>query len=315
MLPCLTGEILCGIGRKYFEEVNRERDRIAREKDELQRMMQDFEKHKLMGARKTDVDSLVAMGFAKDMAERAVTDSQDLEGAVALCVEMSQPPAKKLPAVPVAGDYAAAAAAAAATRTPAAAASGTMQNRKVRMNKEVKDCKRMEGGGYYVYAQPVGEGEQALKLWDAVVVGPPDTPYENRAFELKIELPDDFPMDSPKVSFVTKIFHPNVWCRPDERYGKICLDVIDDKWSPAFSLQKVLLCVQQLLGDPNADAAIDPFVAEMCKSDPAKFKSMATEWSRKYAVPAAPLRSLLEMEFGVARSASALRQTDMNVDR
>lgn len=72
--------------RKYFEEVNRERDRIAREKDELQRMMQDFEKHKLMGARKTDVDSLVAMGFAKDMAERAVTDSQDLEGAVALCV-------------------------------------------------------------------------------------------------------------------------------------------------------------------------------------------------------------------------------------
>jgi len=166
-----------------------------------------------------------------------------------------------------------------------------------------------------VYAQPVGEGVQALKLWDAVVVGPPDTPYENRAFELKIELSDDFPMDSPTVLFVTQIFHPNVWCRPDERYGKICLDVIDDKWSPAFSLQKVLLCVQQLLGDPNADAAIDPFVAEMCKSDPSKFKSMATEWSRKYAVPAAPLRSLLEMEFGVARSAAALRQTDMNADR
>src|SRR6056300_459123 len=101
MLPCLTGEILRGIRRKYFEEVNMERDRIAREKDELQRMIQEFERHKLMGARKTDVDSLVSMGFAKDMAERAVTDSQDLEGAVALCVEMSQPPAKKLPAVSV----------------------------------------------------------------------------------------------------------------------------------------------------------------------------------------------------------------------
>lgn len=87
------------------------------------------------------------------------------------------------------------------------------------------------------------------------------------------------------------------------------------RWSPAFSLQKVLLCVQQLLGEPNADAALDPFVADKCKTAPHDFKQLAQEWTKKYALPAASLRSLLEMEFGVARSASALRKMDLSVDR
>lgn len=226
--------------RLYFERVNQERERIQKEKEELAKMMNDFDRKK-KGARSDDISALVAMGFPRDRAERAVADSQDLEGAVALCVDHSSPPAKQLPAIPQrvaegvqglppfinsggGGSSGSGAAAAGAT-----ASSGTMLNRKVRMQKEVNDCKRMEPGCCYVYAQPIGEGENMLAMWDAVVVGPPDSPYEGGAFELKIQLPVNFPMDSPTITFVTKIFHPNVWCRPDERYGKICLDVIDDK--------------------------------------------------------------------------------------
>jgi hypothetical protein len=36
-----------------------------------------------------------------------------------------------------------------------------------------------------------------------------------------------------------QVFHPNVWANEDSRFGKVCLDVLDDKWSPALRLQKV----------------------------------------------------------------------------
>ena len=55
------------------------------------------------------------------------------------------------------------------------------------------------------------------------------------------------------VKFVTKVFHPNVWARPDAKFGQICLDILDDKWSPALRVQKVLLTIAALLQEPNTD--------------------------------------------------------------
>jgi ubiquitin-protein ligase len=62
---------------------------------------------------------------------------------------------------------------------------------------------------------------------------------------------------------VTKVFHPNVWARLDEDFGKICLDTLDKQWSPAYNISKALLCVQQLLESPNPDDALDTQVSEI----------------------------------------------------
>jgi len=55
------------------------------------------------------------------------------------------------------------------------------------------------------------------------------------------------------VKFVNKVFHPNVWARPDAKFGQISLDILDDKWSPALRVQKVLLTIAALLQEPNTD--------------------------------------------------------------
>ena len=58
----------------------------------------------------------------------------------------------------------------------------------------------------------------------------------------------EYPMAAPKVRFLTKIYHPNI-----DNLGRICLDILKDKWSPALQIRTVLLSIQALLSAPNPD--------------------------------------------------------------
>jgi len=77
-------------------------------------------------------------------------------------------------------------------------------------------------------------------------------------------LPEDYPMTAPKVVFNTKIYHPNI-----DNLGRICLDILKDKWSPALQIRSVLLSIQALLSSPNPDDPLNNEAAENWKTNEA----------------------------------------------
>lgn len=121
--------------------------------------------------------------------------------------------------------------------------------------------------------------EDNLRYFSVLISGPTESPYERGVFRLELFLPADYPMAPPKVRFLTKIYHPNV-----DKLGRICLDVLKDKWSPALQIRTVLISIQALLSSPEPDDPLDATVAEHWKADEAGAKRQAAEWTRLYAM-------------------------------
>jgi len=88
-------------------------------------------------------------------------------------------------------------------------------------------------------------------------------------------------MAAPKVRFLTKIYHPNI-----DKLGRICLDILKDKWSPALQIRTVLLSIQALLSAPNPDDPLSENVAKHWKTNEAEAVETAKEWTRLYGTGA-----------------------------
>jgi len=85
-----------------------------------------------------------------------------------------------------------------------------------------------------------------IMLWQAVIFGPDDTPWEGGTFKLVLEFTEDYPNKAPSVRFLTKMFHPNIY-----NDGQICLDILQNQWSPIYDISAILTSIQSLLCDPN----------------------------------------------------------------
>lgn len=85
-----------------------------------------------------------------------------------------------------------------------------------------------------------------LLAWTATITGPAETPYANLILKLSFVFPNTYPYAPPTVLFKTPIYHPNV-----DFSGRICLDILKDKWSAVYNVSTVLLSLQSLLGEPN----------------------------------------------------------------
>ena len=86
-----------------------------------------------------------------------------------------------------------------------------------------------------ISASPVDDN---IYTWQAVIIGPSETPYHGGIFKLSIVFPLSYPMKPPKLRFLNKVFHPNI-----SMDGNICLDILKENWSPLQSIRTVLLSI------------------------------------------------------------------------
>ena len=123
-----------------------------------------------------------------------------------------------------------------------------------------------------------GSVDDNIFKWQATIMGPTETPYEGGVFFLDIHFPADYPFKPPKVVFKTKIYHCNITST-----GIICLDILKDKWSPALTVNKVLLSICSLLSDCNPDDPLVPEIANLYKDRRSEHDANARQWTIQYA--------------------------------
>jgi len=110
--------------------------------------------------------------------------------------------------------------------------------------------------------------------------GPSETPYEGGIWKVHVTLPNEYPYKSPSIGFLNRIFHPNI----DERSGSVCLDVINQTWSPMFDLVNIFESfLPQLLRYPNAADPLNGEAAALLMESEEKYNLRVRDAVAKYA--------------------------------
>ncbi|KAL6587514.1 Ubiquitin-conjugating enzyme E2 2 [Orobanche minor] len=145
-----------------------------------------------------------------------------------------------------------------------------------------------------------------IMLWNAVIFGPDDTPWDGGAcvnrysvldcilkriynrlillmslcsysqaffflgtFKLILQFTEDYPNKPPTVRFISRMFHPNIYAD-----GSICLDILQNQWSPIYDVAAILTSIQSLLCDPNPNSPANSEAARL-------FSENKREYNRK----------------------------------
>ncbi|SCN63647.1 NEDD8-conjugating enzyme UBC12, putative [Plasmodium chabaudi chabaudi] len=90
--------------------------------------------------------------------------------------------------------------------------------------------------------------------------------FRNKTVKFIIKFKDTYPITPPKISCLTKIFHPNI----DEN-GNVCLNVLKLDWNPIINLQMLILGLILLLNEPSTNDPFNVDAANVLKNDKQKF--------------------------------------------
>ncbi|KAK2599818.1 hypothetical protein N8I77_011541 [Diaporthe amygdali] len=107
-----------------------------------------------------------------------------------------------------------------------------------------------------------------------------NTPFEGGVWKVHVELPDQYPYKSPSIGFTNRIFHPNI----DELSGSVCLDVINQTWSPMYDMINIFEAfLPHLLRYPNPSDPLNGEAAALMLRDPKGYESKVREYVQRYA--------------------------------
>jgi len=101
-------------------------------------------------------------------------------------------------------------------------------------------------------------------------VFPETAPFVGGLWKIHVELPDQYPYKSPSIGFVNRIFHPNI----DEMSGSVCLDVINQTWSPMYDMVNIFeVFLPQLLRYPNPTDPLNGEAAALMMRDETSYNA------------------------------------------
>lgn len=129
-----------------------------------------------------------------------------------------------------------------------------------------------------------------LYEWEILIMGPDGTLYEGGFFKALLVFPSDFPNLPPTMTFVSEMWHPNVYAD-----GKVCISILHppgedahnaqesamERWRPILGVEQILISVVSILGDPNDESPANLDAAVQWRNDRKAFKKKVRQIVRK----------------------------------
>ena len=143
-----------------------------------------------------------------------------------------------------------------------------------RINKELADISGNPPENAHIDVDPADNFS-----WNVVFTGPADSCYAGGKFMATMKFPDNYPFKAPEVTFVTKVYHPNI----SKTTGEICADVFVNSWSPTLNARYVIEALCSMFMNPNADSPVEPEIAAQLTNNPAEFEATVRQWVQQYA--------------------------------
>lgn len=140
----------------------------------------------------------------------------------------------------------------------------------------MKEIEKINNGDFKEVELTIPD-EKNIRHLQAILDGPEDTPFYGAKFKVDIKLGNNYPMKAPKVSFLTKMFHPNIGSK-----GYICLDILQNNWSPAMSIANIITSLQLLLQEPNPDSPMNVDAAKLFRNNKDGYQKKVSEYISKY---------------------------------
>jgi ubiquitin-conjugating enzyme E2 L3 len=120
--------------------------------------------------------------------------------------------------------------------------------------------------------------ESNILNWRGLIV-PDKVPYNKGAFRIEINFPAEYPFKPPRITFKTRIYHPNI----DEK-GQVCLPIISTQnWKPVTKTDQVIQSLVSLVNDPEPDHPLRTDLAVEFVRDKKKFFKTAEEFTKKHS--------------------------------
>jgi len=99
-------------------------------------------------------------------------------------------------------------------------------------------------------------------------ITPDEGMYKGGTFKFSFNINTNYPHDPPKVKCIQKIYHPNV-----DLQGNVCLNILREDWKPVLNLNSVMVGLQYLFLEPNADDPLNSDAAEDLRTNKHLFES------------------------------------------